>query len=50
MRSSGAIAAQASGRREVSTMKFDGDLDKLLIWWRQNKIVQHQRLALVGQL
>lgn len=29
--------------------KFDGDLDKLVSWWRQNKIAQHEKLALVGQ-
>lgn len=29
--------------------KFNGDLDKLLSWWRQNKVAQHEKLALVGQ-
>jgi hypothetical protein len=29
--------------------KFDGDLDKLVSWWRQNKIAQHEKLALVGR-
>ena len=29
--------------------KFHGDVDKLLSWWRQNRIAQHEKLALVGQ-
>jgi len=29
--------------------KFHGDRDKLLSWWRQNRIAQHEKLALVGQ-
>ena len=29
--------------------KFNGDLDSLFTWWRQNKSAQHRRLASVGQ-
>lgn len=30
--------------------KFAGDFDKLVDWWRQNKVAQHQRLAGVDRM
>ena len=29
----------------VKERKFAGDFDKLVAWWRQNKVVQHQNIA-----
>jgi hypothetical protein len=33
----------------LKEQKFGGDFYQLLFWWRQNKVVQHGRLALVGR-
>jgi len=30
--------------------KFGGDFDKLLYWWQQNKVAQHERLGAVDDL
>ena len=29
---------------ELRREKFDGDFEKLLAWWRLNKVVEHQKL------
>ncbi|MBI2962042.1 MAG: hypothetical protein HYY28_17190 [Betaproteobacteria bacterium] len=29
----------------IKERKFDGDFDKLLDWWRQNKVTRHDALA-----
>ena len=29
----------------VKQIKFGGDFDKLVAWWRQNKVAQHQNIA-----
>jgi len=29
---------------ELRREKFDGDFEKLLIWWRLNRAVEHQKL------
>lgn len=29
----------------VKERKFGGDFDKLVAWWRQNKVAQHQSIA-----
>ena len=29
----------------VKQLKFGGDFDKLVAWWRQNKVAQHQNIA-----
>jgi hypothetical protein len=33
---------------EVKQTKFGGDFEKLVTWWRLNKIAQHQALESVG--
>lgn len=33
---------------ELKRSKFDGDFDRLVAWWRQNKIAQHQALERVS--
>lgn len=30
--------------------KFAGDSDRLVVWWRQNKVEQHQRAASLGRM
>ena len=30
---------------EIKTLKFRGDFDELLAWWKQNKPAEHARLA-----
>ena len=30
---------------EIKATKFDGDFDKLLVWWQANKDVAHEELA-----
>ena len=29
----------------VKQLKFGGDFDKLVAWWRQNKVAQHRNIA-----
>jgi hypothetical protein len=29
---------------ELKRMKFDGDFDRLVGWWKLNKVAQHQEL------
>ena len=33
---------------ELKQTKFGGDFEKLVIWWRLNKIAQHQALKFAG--
>ena len=33
---------------ELKQTKFGGDFEKLLAWWRLNKIAQHQALESAG--
>lgn len=30
--------------------KFAGDFDRLVDWWRQNKVAQHQKVASIGRM
>jgi hypothetical protein len=30
--------------------KFAGDFDRLVDWWRQNKVAQHQRVASMDRI
>jgi hypothetical protein len=30
--------------------RFSGDFDKLVDWWRQNKVAQHQRVARMDRM
>jgi len=30
----------------VKQIKFGGDFDKLVAWWHQNKVAQHQNIAI----
>jgi hypothetical protein len=30
---------------ELKALKFDGDFDELLAWWKENKPAEHERLA-----
>lgn len=39
------ISTCAAIYEAVKQRKFDGDFDKLVIWWRQNKVAQHQNIA-----
>ena len=39
------IAACTAVYEAVKERKFAGDFEKLVAWWRQNKVAQHQNIA-----
>jgi hypothetical protein len=41
------IAACTSVYEAIKERKFAGDFEKLVAWWRQNKVAQHQSIAAV---
>jgi hypothetical protein len=44
-RSSSDVAACTAIYEAVKERKFAGDFDKLVAWWSQNKVAQHQSIA-----
>jgi hypothetical protein len=39
------VAICGSVYDELKTLKFGGDFGELLVWWKQNKPAEHERLA-----
>jgi hypothetical protein len=41
----GSSSSGSTSSRALKARKFDGDLDALLTWWRQNKVREYEALA-----
>ena len=44
------ISACTAVYEALKDRKFAGDFDKLVVWWRQNKVAQHQNVAVADRL
>ena len=44
-RGAGDISTCTAVYEALKERKFAGDFDKLVAWWRQNKVAQHQNVA-----
>jgi hypothetical protein len=44
----GAAIACGAITEDLKMRKFSGDFDLMLVWWRKNKVAEHQALATAG--
>lgn len=49
-RGAGDVSTCTQVYEALKERKFAGDFDKLVVWWRQNKVAQHQNIAAADRL